>query len=165
MASPHEGSFFAAMRRLYGAAAVILIPLMTLIVTADTVLRYFASMPLVWAQDVAGLLLLLVFVSALPYSWPGGFHVRMDMLYNRMPEGARKFVDALTALAALAIGAVLAHQAVLQTIKAFQHGETTPATKVMIWPFAAAMAVCAALFCVVMLVHMIGALRRHRDTR
>lgn len=165
MASLHERSFFAAMRRLYGTAAVILIPLMTLIVTADTVLRYFASMPLVWAQDVAGLLLLLVFVSALPYSWPGGFHVRMDMLYKRMPEGARKFVDALSALAALTIGAVLAHQAVLQTIKAFQHGETTPATKVVIWPFAAAMAVCAALFCVVMLVHMAGALRRHHDAR
>lgn len=159
MSETGENSLVTAMRRLYGGAAVVLIPLMTLIITADTVLRYLAAMPLVWAQDVAGLLLLLVFVSALPYSWPGGFHVRMDMLYKRMPDAARRLVDAITALAALAIGAVLTHQAVLQTLKAFQHGETTPATKVMIWPFVAAMAVCAALFCVVMLVHIAGALR------
>ncbi len=165
MPSNHESSLVAAMRRLYGGAAVVLIPLMTLIVTADTVLRYFASMPLVWAQDVAGLLLLLVFVCALPYSWPGGFHVRMDMLYKRMPDGARRLVDAMTALAALAIGAVLTHQAFLQALKAFQHGETTPATKVMIWPFVAAMAVCAALFCVVMLAHIARALRGHGRQR
>lgn len=149
----------AAMRRLYAGAAVILIPLMTLIITADTGLRYLAAMPLVWAQDVAGLLLLLVFVTALPYSWPGGFHVRMDMLYKRMPAAARTVVDAITALAALTIGAVLTHQAYLQTLKAFQHGETTPATKVVIWPFAAAMTVCAALFCLVMLAHVLAALR------
>ena len=155
-----EGGFVVAMRRLYGGAALLLVPLMTVIITADTILRYIASMPLVWAQDVAGLLLLLMFVTALPYSWPGGFHVRMDMLYDKLPDAGRRIVDAIAALAALGMGAMLAHQAVLQAIRAFQNGDTTPATKVVLWPFAATMALMAALFCVSLLFHIAKNLRR-----
>lgn len=163
MKSQEEGGFIAAMRRLYSVGAVILIPAMTVLITADTGLRYLASMPLVWAQDVAGLLLLLVFVSALPYSWPGGFHVRMDMLYDRMDRRWRKAVDAITEISALAIGAILTHQAIDQTIRAYMNAETTPASKVVIWPFAGAIAVCAALFCMVMVLQIAGRIRRHRN--
>jgi TRAP-type C4-dicarboxylate transport system permease small subunit len=157
--------FALGMHRLFSTSAVILIPAMTVLITADTALRYMASMPLVWAQDVAGLLLLLVFACALPYSWPGGFHVRMDMLYDRMPKAWRRGVDVITELAAFIIGAILAHQGVLQTIKAFENTETTPATKVVIWPFAAAIAVCAALFCVVMVVQIVGVARGQLDAK
>jgi TRAP-type C4-dicarboxylate transport system permease small subunit len=153
------GRLTHAVRGLYRTSAAILIPAMALLITADTALRYLASMPLVWAQDVAGLLLLLVFACALPYSWPGGFHVRMDMLYDKMPKAWRNAVDVITELAALVIGAMLTHQAVLQALKAFANTETTPATKVVIWPFAAAIAVCAALFSLVMVVQIIGTAR------
>jgi len=154
-----ERGFIAAMRHLYGWSAVILVPLMTLVIAADTALRYLASMPLVWVQDVSGLVLLLVFACGLPYSWPGGFHVRMDMLYNRMPRAAQRAVDAITAVAAFVIGVMLAHQGVLQAMRAFTNGETTPGSKVVIWPFAAVLALCAALFCVVMLVRLVDTVR------
>lgn len=156
-----ERGLTLAMRRLFSTAAMILIPAMTVLITADTALRYLASMPVVWAQDVAGLLLLLVFATALPYSWPGGFHVRMDMLYAEMPVLWRDIVDAITELSALVIGAILAQQAVLQTMHAFANSETTPATKVVIWPFSAAIALCAALFCMVMVVKIADTVRRH----
>ncbi|MFN0302992.1 MAG: TRAP transporter small permease [Burkholderiales bacterium] len=165
MNTKEEGGFIAAMRRLFSVAAVILIPAMTLLITADTGLRYLASMPLVWAQDVAGLLLLLVFVCGLPYSWPGGFHVRMDMLYNRMSQTGRNVVDAITEISALVIGAILTQQAVEQTIRAFTNSETTPGSKVVIWPFAGAIAVCAALFCVVMVLQITSTVVRHRNAR
>lgn len=162
MQEHEERGVIAAMRHLYGWSAVILVPLMTLVIAADTALRYLASMPLVWVQDVSGLMLLLVFACGLPYSWPGGFHVRMDMLYNRMPPVARRGVDAITALAAFVIGVMLAHQGVLQAMRAFANGETTPGSKVVIWPFAAMLALCAGLFCLVMLVRLLDTIRRRR---
>lgn len=158
-----ESRFISAMRRLYSGGAVILIPVMTVLITADTGLRYLGSMPLVWAQDVAGLLLLLVFACGLPYSWPGGFHVRMDMLYDRMPKAWRNAVDAITEISALVIGAILTQQAIEQTLRAFTNSETTPASKVVIWPFAGAIAICAALFCVVMVLQITSTVRRHRS--
>ncbi|MSQ19136.1 MAG: TRAP transporter small permease [Betaproteobacteria bacterium] len=161
MKSRNDAGFTLGIRRLYSISAVILIPAMTVLITADTLLRYLASMPLVWAQDVSGLLLLLVFACALPYSWPGGFHVRMDMVYMKMPAFWRDVVDAITELAALVIGAILAQQTVLQTMHAFANSETTPATKVVIWPFSGAIALCAALFCVVMMLKIAGTVRRH----
>ena len=45
-----ESRFVSAMRRLYSGGAVILIPVMTVLITADTGLRYLVSMPLVWAH-------------------------------------------------------------------------------------------------------------------
>lgn len=159
-AADAAGGFVAAMRRLYGASAVVLVPLMMLVVTADTILRYFAAMPLVWAHDLTGLLLLLVYVSALPYSWPGGFHVRMDMLYDKFPRSIRRGVDAIAALAALGMGAILAYQGVLQAIRGFNGGDTTPATKILLWPFASAIALMAGLFCVSLLIHITKSLKR-----
>lgn len=159
MENEGERGFIAAMHRLYSWSAIILVPLMTLIIAADTGLRYLAAMPLVWVQDVSGLILLLVFACGLPYSWPGGFHVRMDMLYNRFGAAGRRAVDAITAVAAFVIGVMLAHQGVLQAMRAFANGETTPGSKVVIWPFAAILALCAGLFCVVMLVRLAATFR------
>jgi TRAP-type C4-dicarboxylate transport system permease small subunit len=150
-----DGDGFTA--RLFRWSAIASLCLIVLLITADTVLRYVVKRPLEWSQEVAGLALFVMFCAGLPHSWTGRFHVRMDLVYDRLGPGRRRAIDALACACALLFGGFLTVQAALATQRALATNAMLPSGDIPVWPFAAFATLMAGMFTVVM---FLSALRR-----
>jgi len=139
-------TFDRFLRLSYKVSMVVLLTAMTLMIGLDVILRMVVGMPVRGVHDMVGLGLLLLFVLALPYSWRGDFHVRMDMLYGQYGPGMKRFVDLLTAFAAGIFALLLAYQAA-RYIPHMMKGQSASVTLgILYWPFTVAIMVSAAVF-------------------
>ena len=148
--------------RVFRIVAVASLSLIVVIITADTVLRYVFKAPTTWSQEVAGLALFLLFCAGMLPSWQGRFHVRMDLVHDRLPAAARTAVDVLTALAAALFGGFLAVQAVLTTLRTWSTKASMPSGDIPQWPFALVGALAFATFFLMLLVGIARHLRGRR---
>lgn len=139
-------AFNRALRLSYIASMVVLLTAMTLMIGFDVILRLVIGMPIRGVHDLVGLGLLLLFVLALPYSWRGDFHVRMDMLYGQYGPAMKRVVDLVTAAAAGSFALLLAYQAARYIPHMMQGQSASVTLGVLYWPFTVAIMVSAALF-------------------
>lgn len=135
-------------RFAFTVSAVAFLPAITVIITGDTLLRYLFNMPTSWAQDLVGLLLFLLFAAALTHSIYGDFHVRMDLIYNRLTPRLRQIIRVVTAISAVLFSGILAYQAIPSALTAYRTEAATPMGSLPIWPFAAIASLCLVLFSV-----------------
>jgi len=126
---------------VYGA-----LPALLLLVSLDVVLRYVFNAPLHWSRDASGLLLLTTLFSALPQAWDQGYHIRMEVIYARMPERMRRAADVVSAAVAIAFLALLVFEAAMFSRYMFLTGETCEDLNAPLWPFMAFVAVCGVVF-------------------
>ena len=130
-------------KALYRVAVDAALPALMLIVTLDVVLRYVFNAPLPWGRDVNGLLLLITIFSALPHAWDRGYHIRMEVFYNRLPGRARNLADVATAAAGILFFGLMGIQALRFTIYMAATGETGEDLLLPFWPFMAYMGFCS----------------------
>lgn len=149
--SSNRPSLQSAAKGLFTIACVVVFPIVILLITADTLLRYFANAPIPWAQDAAGVALFLLFCAGLPYSWFGHFHVRMDMIYLRLHPGVRRVVDIAGIIGAFILGTLLAYRGVLSAINAFRTDASMPSGVIPLWPIQFVGAFFLVFFCIAML--------------
>jgi TRAP-type mannitol/chloroaromatic compound transport system permease small subunit len=69
----------------------------------NVLLRYFFRTGSVWAQELEWHLLVPLILFGMSYALRHGEHVRVDILYVRFPERAKRIVDLVSALLAVAI--------------------------------------------------------------
>lgn len=148
---PVDRISFEVMR--WGAIALILF--MTVLIGLDTLLRTFAGTAFIGTHDVVGLSLIMLFLLALPYSWAGDHHVRMDMLYQTYGPVGRYVVDFVAMFGALAMGGLIAWQAWNYVPQYMRIGTASPLLKVPYWPLAIAICVFATLFCLTVVFNMV----------
>lgn len=139
----------------YTWSMVILLTAMTVMIGLDVILRLVAGAPIRGVHDMVGLGLLLLFVFALPYSWRGDFHVRMDMLYGQYGPRMKGIVDIVTAITAGIFAVLLAYQAAVYVphVKAMQSSSVT--LGIVYWPFTVAIMIASALFALSILVETV----------
>ena len=130
-------------KALYRVAIDAALPALMLIVTLDVVLRYVFNAPLPWGRDVNGLLLLITIFSALPHAWDRGYHIRMEVFYNRLPGRARNVADVATGAAGILFFGLMGVQALRFTPYMAATGETGEDLLIPVWPFMAYMGFCA----------------------
>lgn len=170
MTEPSDGAdrpdflrtFERALRFSFTASMVVLLAAMTIMIGMDVILRLVVGMPIRGVHDLVGLGLLLLFVLALPYSWRGDFHVRMDMLYGRYGPGMKRFVDLLTALAAGTFALLLAYQAARYIPHMIKVQSSSVTLGVLYWPFTIAIMVSAAIFALSILIETALLFRRKK---
>jgi TRAP-type C4-dicarboxylate transport system permease small subunit len=147
--------FDRVLRVSYTASMVVLLTAMTLMIGLDVILRLVVGMPVRGVHDLVGLGLLLLFVLALPYSWRGDFHVRMDMLYGQYGPRMKRLVDLVTALAAGSFALLLAYQAA-RYIPHMMKGQSASVTLgILYWPFTIAIMVSSAVFALSILLETV----------
>ncbi len=100
-----------ASRWLYNLGAYGALPALLALVTLEVVLRYAFDAPLQWSRDANGILLLITLFSAMPYAWDRGYHIRMEIIHDRMSPRWRSVADVLSALAGIVFFALLSIQA------------------------------------------------------
>ncbi len=145
---------------LYRWTAIVALIAITVLITADAVLRYVLRAPTSWIQEVVGLALFLLFCAGMPYSWYGRFHVRMDLVYERLPALAQRLIDVIGYLSALLFGGFLTAQAFLTVGTAYRTKTSMPSGDILVWPFAVLATVAFGLFCAVMLVSAVRRILR-----
>lgn len=149
-------------KRLYVAASVTALVAITVLITFDTILRYFFSAPTAWIQDAVGVGLFLMFCACLPYSWFGKIHVSMDIFEHRLPTNWRRMIGVLGVVAALVFGGILAYRGIVATITDFRFGTTMPSGAIPTGPVHLMAAACLIVFCASIIYSVIA--RRNAKT-
>ena len=130
-------------KALYRVAVDAALPALMLVVTLDVILRYVFNAPLPWGRDVNGLLLLITIFSALPHAWDQGYHIRMEVFYNRLQGRARNVADVATGVAGILFFGLMGVQALRFTPYMAATGETGEDLLLPFWPFMAYMGFCS----------------------
>ncbi len=135
-----------AARWLFNLAIYGGLPALVLLVTVDVVLRYFFDAPLRWSRDANGLLLLITMFGALPHAWDAGYHIRMELFYDRFRDRRRGLADVASALCGILFFGLLALQAA--RFVPFMAGvrETGEDLMIPLWPFMAFVSLSAFVF-------------------
>jgi len=130
-------------RALFRVAVDAALPALMALVTLDVVLRYVFNSPLPWGRDVNGLLLLITVFSALPHGWDRGYHIRMEVFYNRFGRRARGVADVATGVLGILFFAFMGIQALRFTPYMAATTETGEDLLLPVWPFMAYMGFCS----------------------
>ena len=107
---------------LFRLGIYVAIPALVVLVSTDVTLRYVFNAPLQWARDVNGLLLLTSIFCSLPHAWDRGYHIRMEIFYNRVARPRRRGLDVLAAVAGIVFFgfmAVLAFCSLVMVLRLF----------------------------------------------
>lgn len=135
-----------AAQRLFHVSVYGGLPALVVLVTLDVILRYVFDSPLHWGRNVNGLLLLISTFSALPHAWDRGYHIRMELLYGRMRGTSRGWADIVAAVSGIGVLGLLMVQAWRFVPYMARTGETGEELLIPVWPFMAAMGICAMVF-------------------
>ncbi|HJR03091.1 MAG TPA: TRAP transporter small permease [Methylomirabilota bacterium] len=141
-------------------AAALLSGLATLVIavliSADVLLRYFINSPLLFVDEVASFLLVLVIFGGLAYTFRCGAHVRVDLATTHLPPPVRAWLRAAGLLLGIGFVLVVSWTTLQSAITAYRYGRVST---VMLYPLWAPMLLIPAGLLLMSAV-MAGALRR-----
>ena len=86
-------NLLAINRWLFVTGAGWCVVTISALISIEVIIRAFGGEGFVWLIDVTGLILLIFFFMVIPHSWHTDSHVRMDLIYNILPNWTRKCVD------------------------------------------------------------------------
>lgn len=92
----------------------------------DLVMRNAFDAPTLWALDVSRFMLLYLFFLALAPALEAGSHVSVDVLADRMPPVAARWLRSAAVVLTIVFGALLLWQVSRATQDAFVRDETFP---------------------------------------
>lgn len=143
--------------------AYVVLPLMTMMMTADVMLRYVFNAPLSWGLEASTSLLLILFVLGMVEAFRNGAHIRMDLLYRTLPAGARRAVTLGYGALAIAVFAALSYKSGEEA--AFQRGinQVTQYLHIPEWLFSALVSGVTALIVAFFILRMVALLRGARS--
>ncbi|MCD6680771.1 MAG: TRAP transporter small permease [Burkholderiaceae bacterium] len=114
------------------AASVFLFAIMIIIVV-DVVSRYLLNSPLPWAFDVVSMYLMTgLFFLMLSDTLRADEHVRVDILYAKAPARARRWMDLVSSVLALAVFAAILCTSIRTTWSSWSAGDVVAGS--IPWP-------------------------------
>jgi len=127
-----------------------------LLISADVLLRYFFNSPLLFVDEVASFLLVLVIFGGLAYTFMAGGHVRVDLITTHLRPVLRAWLRAGGLVAGIAFILLVSWTTLQSALTAFRYGRVST---VMLYPLWVPMLVIPAGLLLMSAV-MLGALRR-----
>ena len=118
---------------LHKCAALVTIPLMTIFICTEVVMRYILNSGLTWSQEACGIMLFTLVLCCQANCWQKDRHIRMDLLYNAMPAWFRKASDALTVLCGGIFYGTIAFQAIKDIPYQIAVRESTDEMHIPLW--------------------------------
>ena len=127
-----------------------------LLISADVLLRYFFNSPLLFVDEVASFLLVLVIFGGLAYTFLGGGHVRVDLITTHLRPALRAWLRAGGLVVGIAFLLLVSWTTLQSALTAFRYGRVST---VMLYPLWVPMLVIP-VGLLLMSAVMLGALRR-----
>ena len=134
-------------------AGAVLVALMFLTV-ADVASRNIVNEPIGGVFDLTHFAVLAMVFLGLSYCGFQGSHVSIELLYNRLPAPAQRWLDRFANLVGAILYALIAWYAVVQADLVRELGEASELLQIPYHPFYWLLAVGAALFALVMLLRI-----------
>ena len=125
-------------------------------ISADVLLRYFLNSPLLFVDEVASFLLVLVIFGGLAYTFLSGGHVRVDLITTHLPPALRAWLRAAGLALGIAFILIVSWTTLQSALTAYRYGRVST---VMLYPLWAPMLLIPAGLLLMSAV-MLGALRR-----
>ena len=146
------------VRLLAFLGGVALLGLMGLTVVA-VVMRYVFAAPILGAQDISEMGLVLVAFLGLAYSGWTGAHIAVALIGTVVRPAALRGIDAVMRTLGAALLAVVAWQALRQGLDALDYGEATNLIEIPHFPFFLVVAFGAAVYALVLVIQAVRAVR------
>ncbi len=145
-----------ALNRTVGRiVAVMVLALMALIV-AEVTLRYGFAAPTVWGTELSTFLFATYVLLGGGFALLNGDHVRMDVLYGRLPPRGRAALDVLTAPFALLYCCILLVEGGAMVVEAIATGRRHSTDWApLLWPWLLALPVGASLVALQAVAHIV----------
>ena len=84
--------------RLHQIGTYLCLPLLTLLIFVDVLLRYLFQRPLTWSLEVSSLLVFVMFIAGLPHCSSTGRHIRLAIFYPKLTGVPKRVVRLVHAL-------------------------------------------------------------------
>jgi TRAP-type C4-dicarboxylate transport system permease small subunit len=141
-----------------GIAVLILMALAT-----GNVLLRIIGLPFRGAYELVSFLGAVVTAFALGYTQKRKFNIVVDVLSDKFPPGAKRFLDAIGYLIALLFFAVIAWVILKWGLKIAASGEVSETLKIIHYPFIFCVALGFAVLSLTLLIDLLGTFRKKGD--
>jgi len=101
----------AISRVLDHIGGLVVLPVLTVVMTADVIMRYVFNAPFIWGLELDVHLLVIIFMFGILECTRTGGNIRMDLVYLHMPDRARRMVTLLLCAMGCYIFVMLADKA------------------------------------------------------
>lgn len=130
--------------------------IIAILISADVLLRYFFNSPLLFVDEVASFLLVLVIFGGLAYTSLCGGHVRVDLVTTHLRPALRAWLRAAGLALGIVFILVVSWTTLQSALTAYRYGRVST---VMLYPLWVPMLLIPAGL-ILMSAVMLGALRR-----
>jgi len=144
--------------------SLVVLPLLTLLVTADVVLRYAFHAPLSWGLEVSSHLLLLFFLLGLAQSFRVGDHISMELIAAHIPVRARRVIAIFQAALIVMIFYFILAKTFEEIPFLYSLPQLTPELRWPVWPVYVFIAAISALVILYVIIAAFAIIRGQRDT-
>jgi TRAP-type C4-dicarboxylate transport system permease small subunit len=122
-------------RALNGIGSYVVLPLLTLLITVDVVLRYVFNAPLSWGLEASRHILLVFFLFGLLESFRVGEHVSMELLAAKFPPRLTRVVSVLESLLLLLVFGLIVKKVLDEIPFLYSLPQVTPELQMQVWIF------------------------------
>lgn len=122
----------ALASRAIGAAVVMLLAGLAGVVIISVFFRYVLNSSLVWSEEAARYLDAWLIFLGLAVAHSTGSHVRIGLLFEKVPAHIRGYLEALSEAVLLGLLLTLAYFGLQLVLSNFERGQTTPAMQISI---------------------------------
>lgn len=106
-------SFVKSGNLFLGYLSGLGILVMSLILFYEVIARYCFDSPTIWVQEVSIYLFMWSMLAGASYTLMLGKHVRIDLVFDHLPERVQNLLDIVTSFVGMVFCAIVTHQAYL----------------------------------------------------
>ena len=148
----------ALISRIMNNIGIAFLMLLTLLITADVLLRAFFKRPILGTNELSEFMMIIVVYLAVAYTQHRKSHVSVDLVITRFPQRTRDIIDSFTYLLSLTICSLITWRSFADVGRLLDINRVSDVLNVPIAPFLLVMAVGFFLFSVVLLIDFLHAL-------
>lgn len=157
------GKVFNPVNRVLNSAGIAIIPVITLLVTADVIMRYFVKRPILGGIEMVELAMVVIVFFTLAYTMVRGAHIKVDMLTSKLSPRAQSTMSFITTLIGFCLFALTTWQSIGFALIQWDRGVTTPVLGIPTPPFILIAAFGSALLSLVLLTQLFEHLSQALD--
>lgn len=125
-----------AVVRLFGWIAAWTCVALVLLVAGDVLMRYLFRVGAIWLQELQWHLISPIALFGMSYALYAGEQVRVDVFYERFPEGLRRTIEVIGGLLLVAIGLYAAWLTLPWISQSWLRNESSPNPGGLPWRWA-----------------------------
>lgn len=151
-----------ATGRMLGLIGASFLPILTLLIVADVIGRYFFNAPITGAVEISELVLLIVIFLAAAYTMSVGGHVAVEVVTSHFSPRVQALIASFTLIISLAVFGAMVFAGIEFGTKVWRSARTTMILGLPIFPFVFIMPLGILALWLQLLVRLFRSLRQVR---